>query len=87
MRYALIEDGIVINVIWLNPYNAAQFPGAVPGEVAAIGDEYRGGRFWRDGQLVKTPDELHAEALMQLADAEAALADLGIVAEEVPDNA
>jgi len=56
MNYALIENGIVINVIWLLPDNAEDFPTAVPmGDVlAAIGDEYKDGEFYRDGNKVLT---------------------------------
>ena len=28
MNYALIENGVVTNLIWLYPANAAEFPGA-----------------------------------------------------------
>ncbi len=47
MNYALIENGIVTNLIWLHPGNAADFPGAVPlGDIpAAIGDTYVNGVF------------------------------------------
>lgn len=49
MNYALIENGVVTNLIWLYPANAAEFPGAVPlGDVpAAIGDTWDGTRFLR----------------------------------------
>ena len=30
MNYALIENGIVANIIWLYPANAGDFPSAVP---------------------------------------------------------
>lgn len=30
MNYALIENGIVTNIIWLLPTNADDFPDAVP---------------------------------------------------------
>ena len=56
MNYALIENGVVTNLIWLYPANAAEFPGAVPlGDVpAAIGDTWDGERFYRDGERVLT---------------------------------
>lgn len=59
MNYALIENGVVTNLIWLHPGNASDFPGALPiGDVpAAIGDTYSGGAFWRDGVKVLTAAE------------------------------
>lgn len=30
MNYALIENGVVTNIIWLYSANAADFPSAVP---------------------------------------------------------
>lgn len=56
MNYALIENGVVTNLIWLYPANAAEFPGAVPmGDVpAAIGDTWDGECFYRDGERVLT---------------------------------
>ena len=69
MRYALIEDGIVINIIWLNAFNATDFPGCVAiedGMSVGIGDEYRDGKFWRGGEELlneqgRTNAELRAE--------------------------
>ena len=59
MQYAVIENGAVVNVIWLDPRNAEDFPDAVPvGDVAAgIGDGYAYGAFWRDGARLLTPLE------------------------------
>lgn len=59
MNYALIENGLVTNLIWLHPGNAADFPNAVPlGDVpAAIGDTYADGAFYRDGVKVLTAAE------------------------------
>ena len=56
MNYALIENGVVTNLIWLYPANAAEFPGAVPlGDVpAAIGDTWDGELFYRNGERVLT---------------------------------
>lgn len=56
MNYALIENGVVTNLIWLYPGNAGDFPAAVPmGDVpAAIGDTYADGVFYRDGKPVET---------------------------------
>ena len=50
MNYAVVEEGLVSNVIWLNDSNADEFPNAVPlGDVpAGIGDTYDGAHFYRD---------------------------------------
>lgn len=75
MRYAVIQDGIVVNVIWLDPSNADDFPDAVPvGEVSAeIGDNYADGAFWRDGERLLTPLET---AEVTIAALDAAILDL-----------
>ena len=81
MNYALIEEGIVTNVIWLYPGNANEFPDAVPmNDVpAGIGDSYIDGVFYRDGEKVLTEVEramLEAEkAIEETAAAEAAYAE------------
>ncbi len=47
MNYAIIEDGVVVNIIVLNDENAAEFPGAVKlgTQPAFIGDLYADGVF------------------------------------------
>lgn len=57
MNYALIENGVVTNMIWLYSANAADFPSAVPcGDVpVAIGDTYDGQDFYREGEKVVSP--------------------------------
>lgn len=52
MKYALIKDGVVKNIIWLSPSNAEDFPDAVPtnGMQVRVGDEYANGAFYRDGE-------------------------------------
>ena len=68
MQYAVIENGVVVNVIWLDPRNAADFPDAVPvGEVAAgIGDSYADGSFLRDGARLLTPLEAAQATIAEL---------------------
>jgi hypothetical protein len=69
MNYALIENGLVTNLIWLHPSNAADFSNAVPlGDVpAAIGDAYADGAFWRDGERVLTAvEQAVADALAEI---------------------
>ena len=80
MNYAWIENGVVTNLIWLYPANAAEFPGAVPlGDVpAAIGDTWDGAQFLRDGQPVLTASQ---QAAADAQDMRAALSLLGVTEE------
>lgn len=57
MNYALIENGVVTNLIWLYSANAADFPAAVPcGDLpVAIGDTYDGKAFYRGGEKLVSP--------------------------------
>ena len=77
MRYAVIEDGVVVNVIILYPGGAKSFPTAVPcGDVpVAIGDTYDGQDFYRDGARVLSPVE---QARKDAEDLQAALELLGV---------
>lgn len=81
MRYALIEGGIVTNVIALNDRNASDFPAAVKlgDRPVGIGDTYADGKFYRDGVEVLTPIE-HAQA--EITEYKAALHELGVETEE-----
>ena len=75
--YALVENGVVTNVMVLYPPSAAEFEGAVPcGEIpVAIGDTYDGEHFFRDGVRVLTALE---QAQKDAEDMQAALALLGV---------
>lgn len=77
MRYAIITDGVVTNVIILYPGNAGDFQTAVPcGDVpVAIGDTYDGEHFFREGARVLSPVE---QARKDAEDMQAALELLGI---------
>lgn len=77
MNYALIENGVVTNIIWLYSANAEDFPTAVPcGDVpVAIGDTYDGQDFYRGGERVFTPLE---QARKDAEDMQAALELLGV---------
>lgn len=77
MNYALIENGVVTNIIWLYSGNAGDFPDAVRcGDVpVAIGDTYDGQDFYREGARVLSPVE---QARKDAEDMEAALEVLGI---------
>lgn len=77
MNYALVENGVVTNIIWLYSANAEDFPSAVPcGDVpAAIGDTYDGEHFYRAGERVLSPVE---QARKDAEDMQAALELLGV---------
>lgn len=82
MRYALIDNGIVTNVIALNDRNANDFPSSVKlsDRPVAIGDTYTDGKFYRDGVEVLTPME---QAQAEMTEYKAALQTLGVDTEEV----
>ena len=73
MNYALIENGVVSNIIALRSSNAADFPGAVAlgDRPVGIGDSYQDGKFYRDGAEVLTAAE-------EIAAMRAALETLGV---------
>lgn len=79
--YALVENGVVTNVMVLYPPSAAEFEGAVPcGEIpVAIGDTYDGEHFYRAGERVLTALE---QALKDAEDMQAALELLGVETEQ-----
>ena len=82
MNYALIENGIVTNIIWLYETNADEFPNAVKlGErPVGIGDTYTDGKFYRDGNEVLTALEI---AQLESETYKTALQTLGVDTEEV----
>ena len=77
MRYAIITDGVVTNVIILYSGNATDFPSAVVCRdlPVAIGDAYVDGKFYRDGELLKSQMEV---AIEDMEDMQAALTELGV---------
>ena len=81
MNYALIENGIVTNIIWLYETNADEFPNAVKlGErQVEIGDSYENGKFFREGTEVLTAEEAAVQAAALYAEA---LETLGVETEE-----
>ena len=81
MRYAIVTDGIVTNVIALNDRNASDFPTAVKlgDRPVGIGDTYADGKFYRDGVEVLTPME---QAQAEITEYKAALNELGVETEE-----
>ena len=48
MNYAVIENGVVTNVIWMNPNDAKDFPEAIccEGRPVGIGCTYNDGEFY-----------------------------------------
>lgn len=62
MKYALIKQGKVDNIIVLGQKNAGDFPDAieVEGISVAIGDTFSDGVFYRNGERVLTDAELAA---------------------------
>ncbi len=80
MRYAVIKDGEVKNIISLAQANAKDFPDAVATKdyPVAIGDKYDGEYFYRDGnRIISFAEELEA-ALAELEDMKIALETLGV---------
>ena len=86
MNYALVENGTVVNIIWLYEGNAQEFPDAVAlgDRPVGIGDTYANGKFYRDGVEVLTPLEA---AQVEIETYKSALNELGVETEEVSDNA
>ena len=70
MNYALIDNGIVTNLIWLHPMNADEFPNAVEiGELPVqIGDVYDGEHFLRDGKIVLPVTAISEEQIAEIKD-------------------
>lgn len=77
MNYALIEHGIVTNIIWLNERNAGEWPNAVRlyDRMVEVGDTYDGEKFRRDGTEVLTAAEVAQQEAAQYA---AALQVMGV---------
>ena len=81
MRYALVENGVVTNVIWLNDKNASDFPAAVKlgDRPVTMGDTYTDGKFYRDGVEVLTALE---QAQAEIDSYKFALNEMGVETEE-----
>ena len=62
-NFAIVEDGVVTNVLWGMVYNADEFPGAVQVDDLAVeaGDTYVDGVFYHGGEPVRTQAALRAE--------------------------
>lgn len=63
MRYAMMQNERVKNIIELNPENETDFPNAIPipdDLPAGIDDTYQDGVFYRNGERVLTNAEMLA---------------------------
>ena len=81
MRYALVENGVVTNIIEMDKRNEQFFPSAVytGDRPVGMGDTYTEGKFYRDGKEVLTTLE---QAQAEIAEYKAALNTLGVETEE-----
>jgi len=81
MTYAVIENGVVINLIWLYSGNAEEFPEAVPVNdlPVQIGDTYSDGVFYREGEKVLS---FLDKVTLEKADMQTALETVGVNADE-----
>lgn len=83
MKYALISNSIVVNIIILISYNAHEFPNAVKimDMPVQIGDMYNAeeNRFYHNGEPIYNTQE-------QLSDAQNALGLLGYTDEEAANG-
>ena len=84
-NYALIEDGVVANLIWLAAENEHEFPGAVwlGDRPVNIGDTYDGEKFYRNNVEVLTPLE---QSSLENSQYQEALNLLGIKTEEQDES-
>lgn len=71
---ALIENGVIANMLWCSDSEPETETLIDPGDrPVAIGDTYSDGKFYRDGVEILTPLE---EALKKNAEYEAALSEI-----------
>lgn len=62
--FALIENGVVVNIISMYAKNLTDFPNAVlaADRPVTIGDRYEGGVFLREGSAILSDEESAAAA-------------------------
>ena len=65
LNYAIIENNIVTNIVWIYSFSSDDFPNAVPldGRLIEIGDSYVDGKFYRNGERIYNGQEYAEEAL------------------------
>ena len=78
MNFAIVEDGVVTNVIWLSASNRSDFPNSVcvANRAVAIGDQYIDGTFLRDGMPVLAYTEQITALSNQVVELEAAVSSI-----------
>ena len=70
MNFAVIQNDKVIALVGIFPTNWIQFQEVVPVPLnVMIGDEYIMGRFYRNGELVPTPEEILREQMLDMQNA------------------
>lgn len=73
---ALIENGVVTNILWCSDREPETDTMINCGELpVGIGDSYRDGAFYRDGEKILTAYELLEKQNAELVDAMAAMVD------------
>lgn len=70
MDYALIEDGVVVNLIYLHPMNIDEFPNAKPtnGLPVQMGDIFVDDKFYHNGKEVTVSNALTEEDVQRIKD-------------------
>lgn len=84
MNFALLDNGIVTNIIWIKPEQQSEFqPGAPTGDLPVMtGDTYENGKFYRYGKEI-TPEAPAPEPTEQRYTLDEAAA---VIASEVANN-
>ncbi len=75
MIFAIVENGTVVNVIWLKASNRLDFPDSVcvANRAVTIGDQYTDGIFLRDGVPVPEYVDQIADLTTQVGELELAV--------------
>ena len=62
-NFAIVENGVVSNVLWGMVYNSDEWPNAIQVNDLAvqIGDSYENGKFYRNGEEVLSRTEEEAD--------------------------
>lgn len=62
-NFAIVENGVVSNVLWGMVYNSDEWPNAIQVDDLAvqIGDSYENGKFYRNGEEVLSRTEEEAD--------------------------
>ena len=75
MNYAVIENGIIVNFVYLSPSNAEEYDNCVNVNDYSVnfGDEYIDGVFYHNGERVLSNIEKLRQAQETIAELDAAL--------------